>query len=77
MGAAEVAELLLHLEAALNRQTAPAWEAACRQLRLRALRDTMERRTPLQVGPQKNASRLQARLRSLPPAALGLPPDKT
>ncbi|MDO9074790.1 MAG: DUF349 domain-containing protein [Rubrivivax sp.] len=63
LGAAEVDELLLRLEAALNLPTAPAWQAARQQLKLRALKDTMEGRTPLQGGPQQHAGWLQALLR--------------
>lgn len=63
LGAAEVDGLLLRLEAALNLPTAPAWQAARQQLKLRALKDTMEGRTPAQAGPQQHAGWLQALLR--------------
>ena len=39
-------ELLLQLEAALNVSVAPEWQAARRDLKLRALKDTLEGRNP-------------------------------
>jgi hypothetical protein len=61
--AAEVDDLLLRLEAALDLPTSPAWQAARQQLKLRALKDVMEGRAPAQAGPQQNAGWLQALLR--------------
>ena len=63
LGTAEVDDLLLRLEAALNLPSAPAWQAARQQLKLRALKDTMEGRAPAQAGPQQTAAGLQALLR--------------
>jgi DNA repair protein SbcC/Rad50 len=63
LAAAQVDDLLLRLEAALDLPTAPAWQAARQQLKLRALKDTMEGRAPAQAGPQQNAGWLQALLR--------------
>ncbi|MBK6469639.1 MAG: DUF349 domain-containing protein [Betaproteobacteria bacterium] len=61
--AAEVDDLLLRLEAALGLPSSPAWQAARHQLKLRALKDTMEGRTVAQPTPALHAGWLQALLR--------------
>ena len=60
---AEVDALLLQLEAALDLPTAPAWQAARHQLRLRALKDAMEGRTAPKNGPAQQAEWLHSAVR--------------
>ena len=43
--------MLLQLEAALNVSVAPEWQAARRDLKLRALKDTLEGRNPRPATP--------------------------
>ncbi|MBA4176568.1 MAG: hypothetical protein C0505_08395 [Leptothrix sp. (in: Bacteria)] len=55
--------LLLRLESALAVPSAPEWQAARQQLKLLALKDTMEGRTPAGTGPRDQAGWLQAAVR--------------
>jgi hypothetical protein len=67
---AAVDELLLHLEAALDLPTTPAWQAERRKLKLRALKDAMEgRSTDRQDGPALQGEQLAALLRQCSLAA--------
>lgn len=61
--ATEVDTLLLRLESTLNLPASPEWQAARQQLKLRALKDAMEGRAPVQSGPPQQAGWLQALLR--------------
>ncbi len=61
--AADVNDVLLRLEAALDMPAAPEWQAARHNLKLRALKDVMEGRTPPQTGPAQQAGWLLAVLR--------------
>ncbi len=56
-------ELLLQLEAALNVSVAPEWQAARRELKLRALKDALEGRNAQASGPTQPAEWLATALR--------------
>jgi hypothetical protein len=56
-------ELLLQLEAALELPATPQWQAARRELKLRALKDTLEGRASAPSGPARQAEWLAAALR--------------
>ena len=61
--ALEVDDLLLQLENALDLPTAPEWQAAKQNLKLRALKEAMEGRRPLKQGPAPQAGWLLAAVR--------------
>ena len=63
LDAATLDTLLLRLENALAVPSAPEWQAARQQLKLLALKDTMEGRTPVATGPREQALWLQAVVR--------------
>jgi hypothetical protein len=59
----ELNDLLLQLESALNVSVAPEWQAARRELKLRALKDTLEGRHAKASGPTQPAEWLATALR--------------
>ena len=61
--AAAVDDLLLKIEAALDMPATPEWQAARRQLRLRAMKDALEGRSPPAQGQAAHADLLAAVLR--------------
>lgn len=63
LAAADVNDMLLRLEAALGMPASPESQAARHNLKLRALKDAMEGRTPAQTGPAQQADWLLAMLR--------------
>ena len=63
LAAAAVDDLLLQLEAALDLPATAEQQAARRQLKLRALKDTMEGRSSADTGPAGQAQALVAALR--------------
>ncbi|HEY0857136.1 MAG TPA: hypothetical protein VGE16_08770, partial [Albitalea sp.] len=58
-------EALLQLEAVLDLPTAPEWQAARRELKLRALKDTLEGRASAPSGPARHAEWLASALRQV------------
>ena len=66
--AAPVDEWLLRLETALNLPTAPEWQAARQQLKLRALKDTLEGRSPPPQAQPEEALRAALLQSGLSPA---------
>ena len=56
-------ELLLQLEVALDMPAAPQWQAARRDLKLRAMKDALEGRRSPNPAPDQQANRLQDALR--------------
>jgi DNA repair protein SbcC/Rad50 len=63
LAAAEVDDLLLQLETALDLPTPAEWQAARRALKLRALKDSMEGRIAAASGPARHAAWFQSSLR--------------
>jgi hypothetical protein len=66
--AVPVDEWLLRLETALNLPTAPEWQAARQQLKLRALKDTLEGRSPPPQAQPEEALRAALQQSGLSPA---------
>ena len=65
LSASALDEVLLQLEAALDLPAAPEWQAARRELKLRALKDTLEGRASTPSGPARHAEWLAAALRQV------------
>lgn len=63
LGAADIDDLLIRSEAALDLPAAPEWQDARRNLKLRALKDSLEGRAVPKSGPAEQAGWMQSLLR--------------